>query len=155
MDNEAGTGMETVGGMKTGTRTGTNRQTESWKLNKHDFSLSLSFSCFFLLLLLLLLLLWPQSALESQLGAAFRHPLGHMVAASNWTMGQQLFPFCPVLFGFPMTNNGCECGLTLWWATALCAARQSVPLSQFLPQIKQTAVNCKIYWLSHPNAADI
>lgn len=29
------------------------------------------------------------------------------------------------------------------------------PFPQFLPQIKQTAVNCKIYWLSHPNAADI
>lgn len=65
---KGGRGLSTV----TGKGTGTNIQTERWKPSKHEFSFS-SFSLLFSFILLLLLL-WPQSALESQLGVAFRHP---------------------------------------------------------------------------------
>lgn len=71
---------------------GEREREQTGKQNDENWT-NMTFLCFFLflflLLLLLLLLLWPQSALESQLGAAFRNPLGHMVTAptGQWDRG--------------------------------------------------------------------
>lgn len=137
---------------------GEREREQTGKQNDENWT-NMTFLCFFLFLFFVTFVVVALALTTKCTWISIRRSVSASIGSHgncpNRTMGQRVFPLCLVLFGFLMTNNGCECGLTLWWATALCAARQSVPLSQFLPQIKQTAVNCKIYWLSHPNAADI